>query len=154
MTSVPRFGRRVLSYLASTACILVLSIALEASARSFRCFFALQSAELTTRCRLIIAEDVETWRAVRDGRLTDFQRERGLTAHMMRVEIHAYAQDSDSPDFDERLSQARGAAIAEEMGRLGIPRELIAVLHWGARRPLAPGQTLDPQNRRAEWVFR
>jgi len=111
-----------------------------APARTFLVFFDFDRADLTDRARQIIAEAA-----------TNAQR--GGTT---RVEVSGHADRAGTPQYNQRLSERRAAAVAAELERRGVPRSAMAIQAFGESRPLVPTAdgVREPQNRRVEIVLR
>ena len=103
-------------------------------------FFDWDRYNLTDRARQIIAE------AAQNARST------GST----RIEVAGHADRSGTPQYNQRLSQRRADAVAAELVRRGISRNMITVTAYGESRPLVPTAdgVREPQNRRVEIVLR
>ena len=66
------------------------------------------------------------------------------------VVIHAHADSLGSTADNAALSRRRAEAIAEMLGRLGVPRARIALKPYGETAPaVAAGDADEPLNRRA-----
>ncbi|MFC3027632.1 MULTISPECIES: OmpA family protein [Roseomonadaceae] len=111
-----------------------------AVARTYLVFFDFDRADLTDRARQIIAEAA-----------TNSQRV-GAT----RIEVSGHADRSGTPQYNQRLSERRAAAVAAELERRGVPRAAMAIQAFGESRPLVPTAdgVREPQNRRVEIVLR
>jgi outer membrane protein OmpA-like peptidoglycan-associated protein len=101
-------------------------------------FFEWGSADIGPRGRQIVAEAARAF------------GERGGAG---RVELQAYADRSGPPDHNRRLSRRRAEAVADELARLGVRRDRIAVEAHGEGRPFVPTRNgvRDPQNR-GVWI--
>ncbi|NKC32495.1 OmpA family protein [Falsiroseomonas selenitidurans] len=111
-----------------------------AIARTYLVFFDFDRADLTDRARQIIAEAA-----------TNSQR-----AGTTRIEVSGHADRSGTPQYNQRLSERRAAAVAAELERRGVPRAAMAIQAFGESRPLVPTAdgVREPQNRRVEIVLR
>jgi outer membrane protein OmpA-like peptidoglycan-associated protein len=109
-------------------------------ARTYLVFFDFDRADLTDRARQIIAEAA-----------TNSQR-----AGTTRIEVSGHADRSGTPQYNQRLSERRAAAVAAELERRGVPRSAMAIQAFGESRPLVPTAdgVREPQNRRVEIVLR
>ncbi|MGG5809619.1 OmpA family protein [Falsiroseomonas sp. CW058] len=109
-------------------------------ARTFLVFFDFDRADLTDRARQIIAEAA-----------TNAQRT-GTT----RIEVSGHADRSGTPQYNQRLSERRAAAVAAELERRGVARSAMVIQAFGESRPLVPTAdgVREPQNRRVEIVLR
>ncbi len=109
-------------------------------ARTYIIFFDFDRADLTPRARDIVAEAVRASPSVPHTRL----------------EVSGNTDSAGDAAYNQRLSLARAEAVAAELGRWGVPRDIIDIHGYGATRPLvptAPGAR-EPQNRRVEIVYR
>ncbi len=71
------------------------------------------------------------------------------------IQVTGYADRSGSPGYNQRLSERRANNVANALGRMGVPRQAMAVSGRGEndnRVPTADG-VREPQNRRVEIVF-
>ncbi|WP_149541265.1 OmpA family protein [Siccirubricoccus phaeus] len=109
-------------------------------ARTYLVFFDWDRADLTDRARQIIAEAAAAAPQVQTT----------------RIEVAGHADRSGTPQYNQRLSQRRADAVAAELVRRGIARDLISVTAYGESRPLVPTAdgVREPQNRRVEIVLR
>jgi outer membrane protein OmpA-like peptidoglycan-associated protein len=110
------------------------------SVRSFLIFFDFDRADLTPRARDIVAEAVRSTARV----------------PVTRIDVSGHADRTGSEVYNQRLSLARAEAVAQEMQRWGVPRQMIDIHSYGDTRPLVPtgGGVREPQNRRVEIVYR
>jgi outer membrane protein OmpA-like peptidoglycan-associated protein len=109
-------------------------------ARTYLVFFDFDRADLTDRARQIIGEA-----ATNSQRVTS-----------TRIEVSGHADRSGTPQYNQRLSERRAAAVAAELERRGVPRSAMAIQAFGESRPLVPTAdgVREPQNRRVEIVLR
>ncbi|MGK7865693.1 OmpA family protein [Falsiroseomonas sp. E2-1-a20] len=109
-------------------------------ARTYLVFFDFDRADLTDRARQIIGEAA-----------TNSQR-----AGVTRIEVSGHADRAGTPQYNQRLSERRAAAVASELERRGVPRAAMAIQAFGESRPLVPTAdgVREPQNRRVEIVLR
>ena len=73
-----------------------------------------------------------------------------------RIEVAGHADRAGTPQYNQRLSERRAAAVANELDRQGVPRSAMVVQAFGESRPLvatADG-VREPQNRRVEIILR
>lgn len=156
------WGRATPSWPMRCAMLLVLGAsALSSSAfaysRFFICFFDPDSDAINARCELILAEYVDYWTRLRDGRLrawpdTGFFRPYTIT----RVEVGGHVDGAEASQGRATVSERRARVVAEWLIAAGIPREYVIVTGYGARQLLVPTQPheAEPQNRRVEIVSR
>jgi len=111
-----------------------------APARTYLVFFDWDRADLTDRARQIIGESAEASRRVA----------------VTRIEVSGHTDTSGSPAYNQRLSIRRAEAVANELARLGIPRNQMSIQGFGQTRLLVPtaDNVREPQNRRVEIVLR
>ena len=111
-----------------------------AIARTYLVFFDFDRADLTDRARQIIGEAATNSQSV------------GTT----RIEVSGHADRSGTPQYNQRLSERRAAAVAAELERRGVARAAMAIQAFGESRPLVPTAdgVREPQNRRVEIVLR
>ncbi|WP_245762262.1 OmpA family protein [Falsiroseomonas stagni] len=110
-----------------------------AAPRTYLVFFDFDRADLTDRARQIIGEAATNSRT-------------GTT----RIEVSGHADRSGTPQYNQRLSERRAAAVAAELERRGVARSAMAIQAFGESRPLVPTAdgVREPQNRRVEIVLR
>ena len=137
------------------ACIVVLSSAGSAASSgwydNFYCFFDRESVDIGSRCKGVIDEVVKSWNTLREGRRTFQHMDLPPTfvpAFTAPLEVRGCAQDAETPKGNSRLSMLRAVAVANEVIRLNIPKELVTPIGLGDVCPLIPDAALDPQNRR------
>ena len=125
--------------------------------RSFICFFDLDSDAINARCELNLADYVDYWIRLRDGRLrgwpdTSFFRPYTIT----QVEIGGHLDAAEASQGLTVVSERRARAVAEWLIAAGIPREYVFVTGYGDQRLLVPTPPgiAEPQNRRVEIVSR
>ncbi|HEY1795209.1 MAG TPA: OmpA family protein [Stellaceae bacterium] len=73
----------------------------------------------------------------------------------VQIQVTGYTDRSGSPGYNQRLSERRANNVANTLGRLGVPRNQMAVSGRGEndnRVPTADG-VREPQNRRVEIVL-
>ncbi len=110
--------------------------ALPAATRTYLVFFDWDRAELSEHARQIIANAAENVPRVQ----------------VTRIAVNGYTDTSGSPGYNQELSLRRARAVAAELVRDGVPRDLIAIQGFGATHllvPTGPG-VREPQNRRVE----
>ena len=116
----------------------------------FLCFFDFGGIQLSTRCQAIIAEAVQQWENLRDGRrgACETPRQR-ITA---KLEVVGNAWEYDRPAANQALSERRAEAVAAALRSLGATQ--VYSHGVGDRSPFVPnGGRAEPQNRFAEIIF-
>ncbi len=111
-----------------------------APARSYLVFFDWDKATLTDRARQIIRQAADT----------------STHVQTTRIEVNGYTDTSGSPQYNMGLSMRRADAVAAELVRDGVPRNVIAIHGFGETHllvPTGPG-VREPQNRRVEIIIR
>jgi outer membrane protein OmpA-like peptidoglycan-associated protein len=110
-----------------------------APTRSYLVFFDWDRATLTDRARQIIAEAAAG------------------SAHVQltRIQVNGYTDTSGSARYNQGLSVRRAEAVAAELTRNSVPRDVISIRGFGETRPLVPTGpgVREPQNRRVEIVL-
>ncbi|WP_372622973.1 OmpA family protein [Falsiroseomonas sp.] len=111
-----------------------------APARTYLVFFDFDRADLTDRARQIIAEAAQN----------------STRVQTTRIEVAGHADRAGNPQYNQRLSERRAMAVAQELERRGIPRQAMVIQAFGESRPLVPTAdgVREPQNRRVEIVLR
>ena len=109
-------------------------------ARTYLVFFDWDRADLTDRARQIIGEAAQNARTTRST----------------RIEVSGHADRSGTPQYNQRLSERRAAAVAAELERRGVSRSSMSIQAFGESRPLVPTAdgVREPQNRRVEIVLK
>ena len=111
-----------------------------AAARTYLVFFDWDRADLTDRARQIIAEAAQATSRVQ----------------VTRIEVNGNTDTTGTARYNQGLSERRANAVANELVRLGVPRQAITAQGFGFTRllvPTGPG-VREPQNRRVEIVLR
>jgi outer membrane protein OmpA-like peptidoglycan-associated protein len=108
--------------------------------RTYLVFFDFDRADLTDRARQIIAEAATA----------------STRVQTTRIEVSGHADRSGTPQYNQRLSERRAAAVAAELERRGVARSAMVIQAFGESRPLVPTAdgVREPQNRRVEIVLR
>jgi len=110
-----------------------------APARTFQVFFDWDKATLTDRARQIVKEAAE-----------------GSTkVQTTRIEVNGYTDTSGTPQYNKGLSIRRAEAVAAELVKDGVARNIISIQGFGETRllvPTGPG-VREPQNRRVEIIL-
>ncbi|GAC1338197.1 MAG: OmpA family protein [Acetobacteraceae bacterium] len=114
--------------------------AVREAARTYLVFFDWDRADLTDRARQIIAEAAQATTRVQ----------------VTRIEVDGHTDLSGTARYNQGLSVRRAQNVANELVRLGVPRQAITVQGFGKSRPLVPTAdgVREPQNRRVEIILR
>ncbi|MGH7154207.1 MAG: OmpA family protein, partial [Acetobacteraceae bacterium] len=110
-----------------------------APARSYLVFFDWDKATLTDRARQIIHEAATN----------------STHVQFTQIEVNGYTDTSGTPKYNMGLSIRRANAVAAELVRDGVPRNVIAIRGFGETHllvPTGPG-VREPQNRRVEIII-
>jgi len=111
-----------------------------APARSYLVFFDWDKATLTTRAQQIIKEAADN----------------STKVAYTRIEVNGYTDTSGTPQYNQGLSMRRADAVAAELVKDGVPKNVIAIQGFGETHllvPTGPG-VREPQNRRVEIIIR
>jgi OOP family OmpA-OmpF porin len=111
-----------------------------APARSYLVFFDWDKATLTARAQQIIKEAADN----------------STHVHYTRIEVNGYTDTSGTPQYNMGLSIRRAQAVAAELVRDGVPKNVISIQGFGETHllvPTGPG-VREPQNRRVEIIIR
>ncbi|HEX5325496.1 MAG TPA: OmpA family protein [Acetobacteraceae bacterium] len=111
-----------------------------APARSYLVFFDWDKATLTDRARQIIREAADN----------------STHVQYTQLEVNGYTDTSGTPQYNMGLSIRRANAVAAELVRDGVPRNVISIHGFGETHllvPTGPG-VREPQNRRVEIIIR
>jgi OmpA-OmpF porin, OOP family len=111
-----------------------------APARSYLVFFDWDKATLTDRARQIVREAADN----------------STRVQVTRIEVNGYTDTSGTPRYNQGLSVRRAEAVAAELVRDGVPKDVISIQGFGETHPLVqtgPG-VREPQNRRVEIIIR
>ncbi len=111
-----------------------------APARTYLVFFDWDKADLTARARSIISEAAQA----------------STHVQTTRIEANGYTDLSGTAAYNQKLSVRRADAVAAELVRDGVPKNIIYVQGFGETHPLvptAPG-VREPQNRRVEIILK
>ena len=103
-------------------------------------FFDWDKADLTERARSIVKEAADN----------------STRVQVTRIEVNGYTDTSGKPSYNQELSVRRAQAVASELVRDGVPKDVIAIQGFGDTHLLVstgPG-VREPQNRRVEIVIR
>jgi len=142
----------------SLACLVCLSAVERADAVAWRwpiyCFFTAGSADITDRCKLTIAEAVESWHREQEGRQPASDAGSELAPPRIdRVEVLGYASDQTDAAKNDSLSATRARAVAAEVLRLGIPKDLVTWMALADQHLMLPAEPADPQNQRVQIIL-
>jgi outer membrane protein OmpA-like peptidoglycan-associated protein len=109
------------------------------AARSYLVFFDWDNATLTDRARQIIRDAANN----------------STHVQYTRIEVNGYTDTSGTPKYNQGLSVRRAEAVAAELVRDGIQRNVITTQGFGETHPLVPTGpgVREPQNRRVEIVM-
>jgi len=110
-----------------------------AAARSYLVFFDWDKATLTDRAREIIREAAEN----------------STHVQYTRIAVNGHTDTSGTPRYNMGLSLRRAHAVAAELVRNGVPRNVIAIRGFGQTHllvPTGPG-VREPQNRRVDIII-
>ena len=108
-------------------------------ARSYLVFFDWDRYDLTARARQVIAEAAQN----------------STHVQYTRIEVNGYTDTSGTPQYNLGLSVRRANAVAAELARDGVPRNVMDIHGFGDTRllvPTGPG-VREPQNRRVEIIY-
>ncbi len=110
-----------------------------ATARSYLVFFDWDKATLTDRARQIIREAADN----------------STHVQYTRIQVNGYTDTSGTPKYNEGLSLRRAEAVAAELVKDGVPRNVITIEGFGETHLLVPtgAGVREPQNRRVEIVM-
>jgi OmpA-OmpF porin, OOP family len=111
-----------------------------APARSYLVFFDWDKAALTDRARQIVKEAADN----------------STRVQVTRIEVNGYTDTSGTPRYNQGLSVRRAQAVAAELVRDGVPKDVITIQGFGDTHLLVatgPG-VREPQNRRVEIIMR
>jgi hypothetical protein len=111
-----------------------------APARSYLVFFDWDKATLTARAQQIIKEAADN----------------STKVAYTRIEVNGYTDTSGTPQYNQGLSIRRADAVAAELVKDGVPKNVIAIQGFGETHllvPTGPG-VREPQNRRVEIIIR
>ncbi|PPQ35031.1 OmpA family protein [Rhodopila globiformis] len=111
-----------------------------APARSYLVFFDWDKATLTDRARQIVKEAADN----------------STHVQVTRIEVNGYTDTSGTAKYNMGLSVRRAQAVANELVRDGVPKDVISIQGFGETHllvPTGPG-VREPQNRRVEIIIR
>jgi outer membrane protein OmpA-like peptidoglycan-associated protein len=111
-----------------------------APARSYLVFFDWDKATLTDRAKSIVKEAADN----------------STHVQVTRIEVNGYTDTSGKPQYNQGLSVRRAQAVAGELVRDGVPKNVIDIQGFGDTHLLVstgPG-VREPQNRRVEIIIR
>ena len=111
-----------------------------APARTYLVFFDWDKADLTARARSIIAEAAQA----------------STRVNTTQIEANGYTDLSGTAAYNMGLSIRRADAVAAELVRDGVPKNIIYVKGFGETHPLVPTAkgVREPQNRRVEIILK
>ncbi|MEP5765193.1 MAG: OmpA family protein [Halieaceae bacterium] len=69
-----------------------------------------------------------------------------------RISIYGHTDDQGEADYNQQLSERRASSIARQLAKVGVARERIAIIGYGASQPIASNATEEgrDRNRRIE----
>src|SRR5271165_4372047 len=111
-----------------------------APARSYLVFFDWDKATLTPRAQQIIKEAADNSTKVK----------------YTQIQVNGYTDTSGTAQYNQGLSVRRAQAVAAELVKDGVPKNVIAIQGFGETHllvPTGPG-VREPQNRRVEIIIR
>lgn len=102
-------------------------------------FFDWNKATLTPEARRVIGTAADNWKKTGNARIV----------------ATGYTDLSGTPAYNQKLSERRADAVAQELVRLGVPSAMIATVGKGESDPLVPTRdgVREAQNRRVEIVI-
>ena len=108
-------------------------------ARSYLVFFDWDKATLTNRARQIIQQAAENSTHVK----------------YTQIKVNGYTDTSGPARYNQKLSIRRAQAVAVELVRDGVPKNVIAIKGFGETHLLVPTgpNVREPQNRRVEIII-
>lgn len=76
--------------------------------------------------------------------------------HALRVNVSGHADDGGSPEYNDRLSEARARQVSAYLAARGISSDQIVVQSFGSKRPIASNNTPEGRqlNRRVDVFIR
>ena len=110
-----------------------------AISRNFMVFFDFDKSDITADARTVLQN------VARDAK----------AGSVPRVQIVGHADRSGPTDYNQKLSERRAKAVADELARLGVPAGGISTSGKGETDPMVPTAdgVREPSNRRAVIVF-
>ena len=107
--------------------------------RTYLVFFDWDRAELTDRARQIVAQAAAA----------------STRVQVTRIQVNGHTDTSGTPRYNQGLSMRRAEAVAAELVRNGVPRDVISIRGFGEAHLLVPtgASVREPQNRRVEIVL-
>jgi outer membrane protein OmpA-like peptidoglycan-associated protein len=128
--------------------------AAQACSRSFRCYFGADSAAISSRCLLIMAETAQTWERLRDGLAAGCPGDPPKPPFVAVLEVRGHAGDESDPLTNRQMSTARAEAVAAVLRAEGVPEADVYEVGLRDTKPDVPNaDTAEPQNRFAEVWF-
>ena len=110
-----------------------------APVRTYLVFFDWDRADLTGRARQIVAQAAAA----------------STRVQVTRIQVNGHTDTSGPPRYNQGLSMRRAEAVAAELVRNGVPRDVISIRGLGETHLLVPtaAGVREPQNRRVEIVL-
>jgi outer membrane protein OmpA-like peptidoglycan-associated protein len=105
--------------------------------------------------KVLFDEDVTSLRSGASMELESVTRIIKRTPYINKIKVRGHADDSGSPEYNKRLSEARARSVVGYLTANGIDRSTISVEGFGSTTPLASNITLEGRqmNRRVEIVL-
>jgi outer membrane protein OmpA-like peptidoglycan-associated protein len=88
------------------------------------------------------------------ARLMDFVQKLKSDNHNVYLEIQGYTDATGTPDYNEKLGEARAEAVRRYLNQQGVALNRMATISYGQDAPIAPNDTREgrAQNRRVAIV--
>lgn len=104
-------------------------------------------------CQEIIGHAASTWRRFyrihqqKQASSGDGRAKPSTSTWTVRVQVQGYAPDMVNPQASERLSLLRALAVADELGRFGVPDGCITLIGVGDGKAPTPAEALNQHDR-------
>jgi outer membrane protein OmpA-like peptidoglycan-associated protein len=71
------------------------------------------------------------------------------------IRVQGHTDESGPDELNQRLSEARAAAVVQMLVELGVPADRLRAQGFGKQRPRAQGDTVEArqENRRVEFII-
>lgn len=78
-----------------------------------------------------------------------------ISANNLKVEISGHTDNSGTEEYNQELSEKRAKAVRDYLISLGVSKELMTIIGYGATKPIADNETEEgkARNRRVELRF-